>query len=86
MEPVWLQRAREAGFTTIEVLSRCPMDEDRLPLYPIFQEGGLEALFALVEPAQRWELVQAATIRASKPANAAEGVVRRARTADVCQL
>lgn len=43
------------------------MDEDRLPRYPIYREGGLDALFALVEPGQHWRLVQSTTIVAFKP-------------------
>jgi hypothetical protein len=41
LEPVWFQRAREAGFDAIEILSREPMGEERLPLDPIYQDGAL---------------------------------------------
>ena len=43
------------------------MGKDRLSLYPVYQEGRLDALFALVAPEERWGLVMSATIRAEKP-------------------
>lgn len=39
------------------------MGEDRLSLYPVYREGGLDALFPTVAPEQRWRLVMSATIR-----------------------
>lgn len=63
---MWLRKAAAAGFLALEVLSRRPMEEDRLSLYPVYQEGGLDALFALVSPEERWTLVMSATIRAQK--------------------
>ena len=86
MEPVWFQRAREAGFDALELLSRRPMDEERLPLYPIYQEGGLDGLFALVAPEQRWRLVQTATIRAFKPLGADRRPTPALATGTVCRL
>lgn len=64
---MWLRKAASAGFGKLEVLSRRPMGEDRLPLYPVYREGGLDALFALVAPEERWDLVMSATIRAKAP-------------------
>lgn len=86
MEPVWFQRAREAGFNALELLSRRSMDEERLPLYPIYQEGGLDALFALVAPEQRWRLVQSATIRGLKPLDADQRPSPNVATGSVCRL
>ncbi len=64
---MWLKKAAAAGFTDIKVLSRQPMGEDRLTLYPIYQEGSLDALFDLVQPEDRWRIVVSATIHAAKP-------------------
>ena len=64
---MWLKKAASAGFVGLEVLSRQVMGEERLPLYPIYREGGLDALFALVSPEDRWRLVMSATIRGTKP-------------------
>jgi hypothetical protein len=83
---VWLQRASEAGFEAVAVLSRRPMDENRLPLYPIYQEGALDALFAPVAPEQRWRLVQSATIRACKPRDADRRPTPQLPTGTVCRL
>jgi hypothetical protein len=83
---VWFQRAGEAGFDAIEILSREPMDEERLPLYPIYQDGALDALFALVAPEQRWRLVQTATIRAIKPLDANQCPTPPLVSATVCRL
>jgi hypothetical protein len=83
---VWLQRTREAGFDSAEVLSHRPMDEHRLTLYPIYQEGGLDALFALVAPEQRWGLVESATISARKPLDADQRPAPQFLTGTVCSL
>ena len=64
---MWLEKAREAGFKDVAVLDRAVMDEGRVTRYPIYREGGLDALFDLVTPEQRWRLVESATIRAVKP-------------------
>jgi hypothetical protein len=64
---VWLGKAGAAGFVDIGILSRRVMGEDRLPLYPVYREGGLDALFARVAPEERWRLVESATIGAVKP-------------------
>ena len=64
---MWLKKASAAGFVDVTVRSRQPMGEDRLTLYPIYQEGGLDALFALVASEERWRLVMSATICAAKP-------------------
>jgi hypothetical protein len=63
---VWLKKAAAAGFTDLTVLSRQLMDKDRLTRYPVYQEGGLDALFGLVAPEERWRLVMSATIRGVK--------------------
>ena len=63
---MWLAKAGEAGFEEVTILSRLPMDEDRVTRYPIYQEGGLDELFDLVAPDERWRLVESATIRAVK--------------------
>ena len=65
---MWLEKARAAGFTDLDVLSREQMGEDLLPLYPVYQDGNLDTLFALVGPERRWNVVQRATIHARKPA------------------
>ena len=83
-EPVWLGKAAAAGFQDVQVLSRSLMDEDRLTRYPVYVEGGLDALFDLVTPAERWGLVESATIRALKPRS---GGRPRKRTGPlVCQV
>ena len=83
---MWFQRAREAGFDALELLSRRPMDEQRLPLYPIYQDGGLNGVFALVAPERRWRLVQTATIRAIKPVDADRRRMPMLETGTVCHL
>jgi hypothetical protein len=62
------------------------MDEHRLPLYPIYQDGGLDALFALVAPEQRWQLVESATISARKPPDADQPLVPQLLIKSVCRL
>lgn len=64
---MWLKKAAAAGFTDLTVLSRQLMGEERLSRYPVYREGGLDALFALVAPEERWRLVMSATIRGVKP-------------------
>lgn len=64
---MWLRKATAAGFVDVQILARQPMDEERLSRYPIYQEGGLDALFALVGADERWQLVERATISAVKP-------------------
>ncbi len=65
---MWLKKAAATGFTDLTVLSRQLMGEGRLSRYPVYREGGLDALFALVAPEERWRLVMSATIRGVKPA------------------
>ena len=62
------------------------MGEERLPLYPIYQEGALDALFALVAPEQRWRLVETATIRALKSLDADRRPGPPLASATVCRL
>ena len=81
---MWLAKAAAAGFEDVQILARSLMDEDRLTRYPVYIEGGLDALFDLVTPAQRWGLVESATISAVKPRS---GGRPRKRTAPrVCQV
>lgn len=81
---MWLAKAAAAGFEDVRVLSRSLMDEDRLTRYPVYVEGGLDALFDLVTPAERWRLVESATIRAVKPRSAGRP---RKRTAPLaCEI
>lgn len=63
---MWLKKAAAAGFTDLTVLSQQLMDQERLTRYPVYQEGGLDALFGLVTPEERWRLVMSATIRGVK--------------------
>ena len=65
--PVWLETAAQAGFQDLAVLHRSLMDEERIAPYPVYQQGGLDLLFELVGPEERWRLVETATIRAFKP-------------------
>ncbi len=64
---MWLKKAAAAGFTGLTVLSRQLMGEEHLSRYPVYREGGLDALFALVASEERWRLVMSATIRGVKP-------------------
>ena len=61
------------------------MDEDRLHLYPIYQEGGLDVLLERVAAQDRFRLVSAATISMRKPddAGAAQLPVRAECSPDV---
>lgn len=61
---MWLEKAQRAGFTDLMVLRRQPMTVRRLMHYPVYQEGLLESLFALVAPEQRDQLVLSALITA----------------------
>ena len=63
---MWLKKVAAVGFTDLTVLSRQLMDKDRLTRYSVYQEGGLDALFGLVAPEERWRLVMSATIRGVK--------------------
>jgi hypothetical protein len=63
---VWLEKASQAGFEDVTVLERSMMSEERLTRYPVYREGGLDGIFALVTPEERWRLVESATIRAVK--------------------
>ncbi len=69
---MWLEKAKMAGFANVKVLSRTPMGEDRLPLYPVYQDGSLDTLFDLVGPSRRWNVVQSATIQCYKARRAQE--------------
>ncbi len=64
---MWLKKAAATGLTDLTVLSRQLMGEERLSRYPVYREGGLDALFSLVAPEERWRLVMSATIRGVKP-------------------
>ena len=64
---MWLEKAANAGFEELAILSHAPMDEARVTQYPVYLEGGLDALLNLVAPDERWSLVESATIRAVKP-------------------
>ncbi len=78
---MWLEKAARAGFTDLVVVRRQPMTVQRLMHYPVYQEGLLENLFALVEPPQRDHLVETALISAR-----AAGLPMQAEQASTCFL
>ncbi|GAC1654957.1 MAG: hypothetical protein NVS4B12_27200 [Ktedonobacteraceae bacterium] len=78
---MWLEKAARAGFTHLVVVRRQPMTVQRLMHYPVYQEGLLENLFALVAPSQRDHLVASALISAR-----AGGVPMPAEQANTCFL
>jgi Ni,Fe-hydrogenase I small subunit len=78
---VWLEKAQCAGFTELLVVRRQPMTVQRLMHYPVYQEGLLKSLFALVAPEQRDQLVESALICAR-----AGGVPRATEQGDSCSL
>lgn len=78
---MWLETATYAGFVDLTVVRRRPMTVERLMRYPVYREGALDALFALVEPAQRDALVVSALITARPGA-----VPEQARPGSVCHL
>jgi hypothetical protein len=78
---VWLEKAQRAGFTDLLVLRRQPMTIHRLMPYPVYQEGLLENLFALLPPEQHDHLVLSVLIAARSG-----GVPRTAEQGDTCSL
>jgi hypothetical protein len=63
---VWLETAARAGFVDLAVRRRRPMTVERLRRYPVYREGALDALFALVDPAQHDMLVMSALVTARR--------------------
>jgi len=59
---VWLEKAQCAGFTELVVVRRQPMTAERFMHYPIYLEGYLHDILALVTPEQRDHLVESALI------------------------
>jgi hypothetical protein len=78
---VWLEKAQCAGFTELVVVHRQPMTVQRLMHYPVYQEGLLESLFALVTLEQRDQLVESALICART-----SGVLTATEQGDCCSL